>query len=125
MAHDMPSDAGADRDLLVAAARAAGKIALHHFRSDPEHWHKPGDAGPVTEADLEVNAMLRDRLRHARPGYGWLSEEDEDSATRLDRERVFIIDPIDGTRSFIAGEEGFSVALAVAERGRGASKETG
>ena len=69
-------------------------------------------------ADLEINAMLRERLRGARPDYGWLSEEDADDPARLACERVFIVDPIDGTRAFIAGEQGFSTALAVVENGR-------
>lgn len=91
---------------------------MKHFRDDPQKWDKEDGSGPVTVADLEINAMLRDMLRAARPDYGWLSEEDPDDAERLNRDRVFIIDPIDGTRSFIAGEKGFSTALAIAERGR-------
>ncbi len=72
----------------------------------------------MTEADLAVNAMLHETLRGARPDYGWLSEESNDSAARLDRSRVFIIDPIDGTRSFIEGSDTWSHSLAVAENGR-------
>ena len=72
----------------------------------------------MTEADLAVNDMLHERLREARPGYGWLSEESEDGPARLDRERVFIVDPIDGTRSFIEGSGTWAHALAVAEAGR-------
>lgn len=71
----------------------------------------------MTEADLAVNAALRDMLRSARPDYGWLSEEDPDSETRLETEFQFILDPIDGTRSFIAGEDVFAVSLAVVQNG--------
>lgn len=106
-----------DRVLLEAAAKSAGEIAMSHFRTDVAFTDKPDDAGPVSQADLEINTMLADMLRQARPDYGWLSEESEDSAARLSAERVFIIDPIDGTRAFIAGEKGFSVAIAVVERG--------
>ena len=106
----------ADTALLVEAGEAAGEIALRHFRKGVRTWDKDDDS-PVTAADLEINEMLEDRLGSARPDYGWLSEESEDCPSRLDRDRVFIIDPIDGTRSFIAGEEGFSVALAVVEHG--------
>ena len=81
-------------------------------------WGKPDGQGPVTEADLAVNAQLEALLRPARPDYGWLSEESEDSAERLGREALFILDPIDGTRSFIEGAESFSVSLAVVRRGR-------
>ncbi len=114
----MAPDPADDRELLAKAAEAAGEIAMRHFRRDPKQWDKSDGMGPVTEADLEINAMLRETLQRARPDYGWLSEEDEDGAARLSCERVFIVDPIDGTRAFIAGEQGFSTALAVAERGQ-------
>lgn len=105
-----------DLDLLIGAARAAGEIALRYWKADPQVWEKPG-LGPVTEADLAVNAMLEDRLRSARPGYGWLSEETPDDTARLACDHVFIVDPIDGTRAFIHGERHFSHALAVARQG--------
>jgi len=104
--------------LLIDAARAAGDIALRHWRRSPQVWDKGDDHGPVTEADLAVNDMLATRLRQARPDYGWLSEETPDDTARLGCDRVFIIDPIDGTRSFIAGEETFAHSLALAERGQ-------
>lgn len=107
-----------DLDLLTDAARAAGRIAHRYWRRKPETWHKPGEAGPVTEADLAVDAMLKAELRAARPDYGWLSEETPDDATRLAHERCFIVDPIDGTRAFIEGDTSFAHALAVAEGGR-------
>ncbi len=108
----------ADRALLLEAAEAAGAVALSFFGRAPQVWEKDGAAGPVTEADLAANALLAERLRAARPDYGWLSEETPDDSARLDCARVFIVDPIDGTRAFIAGEAGWCVALAVAERGR-------
>lgn len=108
----------ADLALLIEAAEAAGEIALRHFRNDPEVWHKPDDAGPVTEADLEVDAYLRATLTAARPDYGWLSEETEDDPARLNAERVFIVDPIDGTRAYIEGQDSWSHSLAIAENGR-------
>jgi myo-inositol-1(or 4)-monophosphatase len=110
-------DPDGDLALLIDAAEAAGPIAMAHFKCDVETWEKPG-AGPVTEADLAIDRMLRDELSAARPDYGWLSEESEGQPDRAHRERVFIVDPIDGTRAFIAGQEGWGVALAVAERGR-------
>ncbi len=107
-----------DLALLQDAARAAGRIALRHFRRAPETWSKPNGAGPVTEADLEVNRMLRAELTAARPGHGWLSEESEDGPARLKTRRLFIVDPIDGTRAFIEGSPTWAVSLALAERGR-------
>lgn len=108
---------GRDLDLLTEAAREAGRIALRFWRKDPKVWDKGGEHGPVTEADLAVNDMLKDRLLEARPGYGWLSEETPDDPARLPCETVFIIDPIDGTRAFVAGEEHFAHSLAVARHG--------
>ncbi|TMV59677.1 3'(2'),5'-bisphosphate nucleotidase CysQ [Thioclava sp. BHET1] len=111
--------ASSDLDLLCDAARAAGEIAMGFWKTGrAQAWEKPGDAGPVTEADLAVDRMLKSELIAARPDYGWLSEESEDSAARLAHERVFIVDPIDGTRAFIAGQEGFAHSLAVAEGGQ-------
>ncbi|MCA0272164.1 MAG: 3'(2'),5'-bisphosphate nucleotidase CysQ [Proteobacteria bacterium] len=107
-----------DRDLLIGAAEEAGRIARRFWRKKPETWAKPGDAGPVTEADLAIDAMLKAELRAARPDYGWLSEETPDDPVRLAHDRCFIIDPIDGTRAFIEGDTSFAHALAVAERGR-------
>jgi myo-inositol-1(or 4)-monophosphatase len=106
-----------DLALLTEAALAAGAIALRFWRQNPVVWEKPGQ-GPVTEADLAVNADMETRLRGARPDYGWLSEESPDDPARLNKARVFLIDPIDGTRAFIAGEENFAHSLAVAEGGR-------
>lgn len=106
-----------DLALLTDAARAAGDIARRHFGATPRIWDKGAGQGPVTEADLEIDSMLRARLMAARPDYGWLSEESADDPARLDAERMFIIDPIDGTRSFIDGQKGFAHALAVIENG--------
>ncbi|KRS10404.1 inositol monophosphatase, partial [Roseovarius atlanticus] len=104
-------------DLLIAAARAAGEVACRYTGPEARVWDKPGGAGPVTEADLAVNEVLFEQLRGARPDYGWLSEESADTPERLSRDRVFIVDPIDGTRSFIEGTRTWAHALAVVERG--------
>lgn len=109
---------GSDLDLLIAAAEAAGDIATRYFRAGHAVWDKEDGQGPVTEADLEVDAMLRGRLGAERPEYGWLSEESEDNAERLGRESVFIVDPIDGTRAFIDGHKTWAHSLAVVRLGR-------
>ena len=106
-----------DLDLLIKAAQRAGEIATKFTGPEAKRWDKPDGAGPVTEADLAVNAMLEDMLPKARPDYGWLSEETEDTTDRLSKDRVFIIDPIDGTRSFASGSRTWAHALAVAEKG--------
>jgi myo-inositol-1(or 4)-monophosphatase len=109
---------GNDLALLTGAAREAGDVAMRFWRRSPKAWDKDDGAGPVTEADHAVNDCLAARLRGARPAYGWLSEESPDTTDRLSAEAVFIVDPIDGTRAFIAGEDVFAVAVAVARHGR-------
>ncbi|MBD3679561.1 MAG: 3'(2'),5'-bisphosphate nucleotidase CysQ [Rhodobacteraceae bacterium] len=108
---------GSDLDLLINAAHEAGEIARKYWREDPTVWHKDDGAGPVSEADFAVDRHLRESLLAARPDYGWLSEETEDDKTRLGAEKVFIVDPIDGTRSFVAGERTWAHSLAIAENG--------
>jgi len=106
-----------DLTLLLDAADAAAVIAMKHFKSCVEVWEKGNDQGPVSAADLEIDTMLKARFSAARPEYGWLSEETEDDQARLTCDKTFIIDPIDGTRSFIDGNENFAVALAIADQG--------
>ncbi|MVO16442.1 inositol monophosphatase family protein [Parasedimentitalea huanghaiensis] len=106
-----------DLSLLVDAAQRAGQIATQFTGPEAKRWDKPDGAGPVTEADLAVNSMLEDMLPSARADYGWLSEESEDSDTRLSCDSVFIIDPIDGTRSFAEGGQTWAHSLAVADKG--------
>jgi len=107
-----------DLDLLIRAAEGAGEIALRHFGRDPQVWEKADEQGPVTVADLEVDAYLRETLMAARPDYGWMSEETSDDPDRLSRRDVFIVDPIDGTRAFIEGSTSFSHSLAVVRDGQ-------
>ncbi len=108
----------ADLSLLIDAAHQAGKIASSFFRNDPEKWDKGDGQGPVTEADLKVNEMLERELLSARPDYGWLSEETEDTLDRASNQSLFIIDPIDGTRAFIEGSKTFAHSLAIAKDGQ-------
>ena len=108
---------GTDISLLIDAALAAGDIAKTYFKEEPEAWDKGDGQGPVTEADLAIDQMLKSELLAARSDYGWLSEETDDDSDRLTRDRVFIVDPIDGTRAFMAGHEHFAHSLAIAENG--------
>lgn len=105
--------------LLQDAAAEAGQIALRYF--DPstvnEVWTKEGDS-PVSQADYAVDAFLKDALLSARPDYGWLSEETEDDSARLEAPRTFIVDPIDGTRGFLAGNRQWCISAAIVENGR-------
>jgi myo-inositol-1(or 4)-monophosphatase len=106
-----------DLELLIDAALEAGRIASPLAGGRAKRWEKSGNAGPVTEADIAVNEMLEDRLRRARPDYGWLSEETEDDDARLSCDAAFVIDPIDGTRSFAEGSRTWAHALAVVRGG--------
>lgn len=114
-------DAADARDQLIGAAREAGKIALGYFRAGERTTarvdYKAGGS-PVTEADLAVDAFLRARLGAAFAGAGWLSEETEDNSERLSRQSVLIVDPIDGTRGFLAGDPRWAVSVALVIAGR-------
>jgi myo-inositol-1(or 4)-monophosphatase len=107
----------ADAELLRAAVREAGALARSLFRQSVKRWTK-SDGSPVTEADLAVDEALKARLAAARPHYGWLSEETPDTAERLARREVWIVDPIDGTRAFAQGGDEWCVAAALLVEGR-------
>lgn len=117
MTQPSPTTASEDQELLRATAASAGIIAAGYFRRDLKTWTK-GHGSPVSEADMELDRFLHAALTAARPDYGWLSEETPDSADRLGKQRCFIVDPIDGTRGFIRGEDSWTVSLAVVEHGR-------
>ncbi|MGH6943831.1 MAG: inositol monophosphatase family protein [Geminicoccaceae bacterium] len=107
----------ADRALLREAIGAAGALALRDFRADRRHWYK-GPGQVVTETDLAVDRLLHEIVIGARPDDGWLSEERADDRSRLERLRVWIVDPIDGTRAFVDGVPEFSISVALAVAGR-------
>lgn len=111
-----PQHAAIHRQLRDAVAEAS-RLALSMFRNNVRAWNK-NNASPVTEADLAVDNFLRERLTGIDPAIGWLSEETVDVPERLLKERVWIVDPIDGTRSFIAGREDWAICAALVERGR-------
>lgn len=99
------------------AARAAGAMAFARWRGEFASWDKvPGEI--VCEIDLAANDMLRATLRELDPEAGWFSEETADSAERLLGSRVWVVDPIDGTRDFVRGRPGWAVSVALVEGGR-------
>jgi len=103
-----------DAALLTATVREAGALALSLFRTELKNWTK-GASSPVSEADIAVNDLLEKRLRSATPDYGWLSEESADDESRLEKRLVWIVDPIDGTRGYLAGREDWCVSVALVE----------
>jgi len=111
------SDNAADTKLLVEQLREAGDIARRYFGGTYKSWHK-SHGNPVTEADIEIDNFLRQKLLAARPRYGWLSEETKDDPVRLLRKRVFVVDPIDGTHGFLKHRPDFTIVAAIVENGR-------
>jgi myo-inositol-1(or 4)-monophosphatase len=106
--------AARDVQLLKEVVREAGALALSLFRTDLKKWIK-GASSPVSEADVAVNDLLEQRLRAATPDYGWLSEESADDEARLGKRLTWIVDPIDGTRGYLAGREDWCVSVALVE----------
>ena len=96
---------------LRQAAAAIADITPGAVEAD---YKAPGD--PVTEADRRIDAILRRAL--PRPGEGWLSEETVDDPARLDRHRVWIVDPVDGTREFVEGLPEWCISIGLVEDGR-------
>lgn len=109
-------DLSEDYDLLLNAIRDAGATALSYFRRDTPVYHK-ADGSEVTDADLAVDARLHAELCTTRPAYGWLSEETTDAPERLAAKRVWIVDPIDGTKAFIQDREQWVISVALVEDG--------
>jgi len=99
----------------IHAALEAARTVLNRFTPGAiETEYKVGH-DPVTEADRAVDDVLRKTL--LRDGEGWLSEETVDDFTRLDKQRVWVVDPLDGTREFVQGIPEFCVSIAMVENG--------
>lgn len=102
---------------LVACVREAGLLALSMSKGPIKTWTKAGSS-PVCDADIAVDRLLRERLSDIAPGIGWLSEESIDDPARLASRYVWIVDPIDGTRAYLAGLPDWGVSVALVENGR-------
>ena len=110
----MPDVNAEDERVLRQAVAAAGELASVLFKQSIASWRKD-DGTPVSAADIAVNDLLHQHLAACRPDYGWLSEETEDSSDRLSKSRVWVVDPIDGTRSFLNGTENWCISVALVE----------
>lgn len=106
----------AELKIAKQAAREAGRIPMKYFRGSFSVTEKSPD-NPVTIADIEADNYLRTQLLRNFPDYGWLSEETKDSAERLSKEKVWIVDPLDGTKEFIAGRPEFVVSIGLVKNG--------
>jgi myo-inositol-1(or 4)-monophosphatase len=104
-------------DAISDVAARAGVLAMQSFRGVFDQWEKsPGN--PVSAVDLAVDQFLKEELRKIDPEAGWLSEETVDNAERLLLPRLWVVDPIDGTRDFVRGRDGWCVSIALVEGGR-------
>ncbi|MFG1477502.1 3'(2'),5'-bisphosphate nucleotidase CysQ [Xanthobacter sp. V4C-4] len=111
-----PDDETLARHLAEVVA-GAGELARSMYGAGLKTWTKDNQS-PVTEADLAVDRFLHRHLTALAPGYGWLSEETADDPARLDARRVWVVDPIDGTRGYMNGAPDWAVSVALVEDGR-------
>jgi myo-inositol-1(or 4)-monophosphatase len=100
----------------IEITRAAGAVIMQYYRSSFSVKDKKPD-NPVTDADFAADALLKRRLLERLPAAGWLSEETVDSPERLDKDLVWVVDPLDGTKEFVMGIPEFSVSVALVEKG--------
>lgn len=111
-APQLAADLAADLALMRSAVADATVVAREIYEQGFETWRKAGQQ-PVTDVDMAVNTHLQKRLMTARPNYGWLSEETKDDRSRFARRRVWVVDPIDGTRALMKGRPHFVISLAL------------
>lgn len=109
-----------DRAAIIAATSEAAALALASWREGAPPacrvWEKT-KGHPVCQIDVDVDELLKVRLAAILPGAAWLSEETVDDPVRLQASRVWLVDPIDGTRDFIRGRAGWCVSVALVEDG--------
>jgi len=103
---------------LAASVREAGALALSMFRTPMRNWTKGPTSSPVSDADIAVDRLLREKLSAENADIAWLSEESADDPARLSARYVWIVDPIDGTRAYIEGLTDWAVSAALIENGR-------
>ena len=114
---DRSLDLAGGRQILAATLREAGAIALKTFQTPVKSWLKD-QSSPVCEADIAVDNFLRERLAAPGSGCGWLSEETADDRSSRHARRLWIVDPIDGTRSYLAGRPDWAISAALVADGR-------
>ena len=109
-------NSSSEHNLVKESVFKAGKIALKWFKKDPEQWEKK-DGSLLSKADIEINDLLNKLLKNKNPEYGWLSEENEDDRSRLNKKITFVVDPLDGTKAFLEGKKEFSISVAIVKNG--------
>lgn len=106
-----------EREALERVVREAG-ATIHRMAADGFETAHKANQDPVTTADLAADAILKQGLLGAFPETGWLSEETRDHPERLEKTRVWIVDPIDGTKEFVSGIPEYAVSVALVEHGK-------
>jgi myo-inositol-1(or 4)-monophosphatase len=110
-----------DFDAIIGASREAGAMAFAQWREGEvptaKVWEK-SKGNPVCDADMAVDALLKERLAVILPGAGWLSEETADDPARLNADLLWLVDPIDGTRDYVRGRKGWCVSVALIAHGQ-------
>lgn len=101
----------------IEITKAAGDAIMAFYRSSFDVLDKKPD-NPVTDADFAADKLLKERLLALLPQSGWLSEETVDSPERLDKQRVWVVDPLDGTKEFVMGIPEFAISVALVEDGQ-------
>ena len=102
--------------LSIYAIKKASDIILKYYNSSYEVEMK-GKGNPVTQADIEADDILKEILMLETPDFGWLSEETKDSKLRLEKEMVWVVDPLDGTKEFVEGIPNFVISIGLVENG--------
>ena len=102
----------ADLALALEAASEAGAVAMRYFGTQMDVRDKSPN-NPVSDADLAIDALLKERLLAKRPDYGWLSEETVDDQSRQSARFCWVVDPIDGTRAFIKAKPHFTICIGL------------
>lgn len=107
-----------EKELQIAqeSAEAAAKVVMKYYEGS-YHVEDKTPNNPVTTADFEADSLLKEKLGNAFPEYGWLSEESKDNPERLDKEYVWVVDPIDGTKEFITGIPEFVISIGLVRKG--------
>jgi myo-inositol-1(or 4)-monophosphatase len=109
-----------DFGAIVAATQEAAALAHRQWREgavpNAKVWEK-SKGNPVCDIDLAVDVLLQERLGAILPDAAWLSEETVDDPVRLGAERLWLVDPIDGTRDYVRGRGGWCISVALIEGG--------
>ncbi|MBF0427761.1 MAG: 3'(2'),5'-bisphosphate nucleotidase CysQ [Magnetococcales bacterium] len=122
-AKSSPLDLMTSLDIMVQAAHEAGEAIMAYYKpgetvGPSAEVREKGANNPLTKADLEADALLRQRLLTSHPHCGWLSEETVDDPKRLQHHWVWVVDPMDGTKEFILGIPQFAISVALVEAGQ-------